>query len=94
MRISKEMLLKLANDIVDQRVRRDRDILAAYLQGSVLFEPLLGGTADIDLFLIHADEPDQSERSSLTDDVPDIAHHSLHTARHGSCAWMHGWDMP
>ncbi len=55
MRITPEILQKLARDTVAQRTRSDRDVVAVYLQGSLLRDdPLLGGTADIDLFFIHS----------------------------------------
>ena len=54
MRISQEMLQKIARDTVKSRQRSEPDIMAAYLVGSVLTnEPLLGGTTDIDLVLVH-----------------------------------------
>jgi hypothetical protein len=56
MRITPAMLNKIARDTVAQRTRQDHSILAIYLAGSLFSgEPLLGGTADIDLFFIHND---------------------------------------
>ena len=78
MRITSETLHKIARDTAQQRSRSDRDLLAIYLQGSLLTsEPLLGGTADIDLFLVHNEEVEQQrEIVRLTDDVHlDIVHH-------------------
>jgi len=50
MRIKAETILDLARNKVEERVRQDATILAAYLCGAAL-EPdyLLGGTMDIDL---------------------------------------------
>lgn len=54
MRITQELLHKIAHDTIKSRKRSEPDLLAAYLIGSVLTEePLLGGTTDIDLVLVH-----------------------------------------
>ena len=51
--------MKLARNAVAERVYRNRDIICAYLTGSLIQEePLLGGTADIDLVLIHNGQPE------------------------------------
>jgi hypothetical protein len=79
MRINRRSLLTIASDTVVQRTRRERNILSAYLTGSLLGEEyLLGGTADIDLVFIHLDEsPVEREIVRLTDEVHlDIAHYS------------------
>jgi len=79
MRITRDFLLNTAKDHVSKRTRSERDLLAAYLVGSVLRdEPLLGGTTDIDLILIHAGDPKVSrEMVRVNEDVHlDIAHHS------------------
>jgi hypothetical protein len=79
MRINRNMLLKLANDAVEKCVNTDHSVIAIYLQGSLLSEsPLIGNTADIDLFFIHNDEVDlEREIIRISDEVHlDIAHHS------------------
>ena len=79
MRINRQSLLTLASDTVTQRLRKERNILAAYLTGSLLGEDyLLGGTTDVDLVFIHLDEnPVEREIVHLTDEVHlDIAHYS------------------
>lgn len=54
MRITRDLLHKFARDTVKQRKRSEPDLHAAYLMGSLLDEePLLGGTTDIDLMLVH-----------------------------------------
>lgn len=54
MRITSDLLHKLAHQTVNQRLRSEPDLMAAYLVGSLLGEkPLLGGTTDIDLVLVH-----------------------------------------
>jgi hypothetical protein len=57
MRITRDLLLKLAKDTVKQRTANDRNIVAAFLIGAVreMDDPLLGGTADIDLLFISDD---------------------------------------
>jgi hypothetical protein len=94
MRITPAMLLKIARDAVTERTRRDRTLLAIYLHGSLLdSDPLLGGTADVDLFMIH-DEPVSPEREiqRLTDEVHlDIAHHSREDYRQTRALRLHPW---
>jgi len=78
MRLTRETLIKIARESANQRVRVSRRIIAIYLTGSVLEEePLLGGTTDIDLVIIHDDEPLQPrEIVRLTDEVHlDISHY-------------------
>ncbi len=79
MRVTSETLFKLAKDFVTQRSDEDRTLLGVFLQGSLLQDdPLLGGTTDIDLFLVHSDPPAQErEVVRITDEIHlDIAHHS------------------
>ena len=78
MRITRDTLIKAAKTAVQQRTYRDRHIVCVYLSGSLIDDlPLLGGTADIDLFFIHDIPPDQPrEVVRLTPDIHlDIAHH-------------------
>ena len=77
MRITRETLLKIARDTAAQRVRTHRRLLCIYLTGSLLSdEPLLGGTADIDLICVHDSEPTvRREIVRLVDEVHlDIGH--------------------
>ena len=54
MRITRDLLLRLAKENTEERAFNDESIIAAYLTGSLLEEdPLLGGTADIDLVFVH-----------------------------------------
>ena len=59
MRVSRESLIRLAKENAQERAFNNRDIVAAYLTGSLISdgEPILGGTADIDLVLVHASQP-------------------------------------
>ena len=77
MRITQELLHRIARDTVKARKRSEPDILAAYLIGSVLTdEPLLGGTTDIDLVLVHKYQaPVERETIAVTREVSlDILH--------------------
>ncbi len=97
MRITLEMLRKVARDTVSQRAKSDRDILAGYLHGSLLHsEPLLGGTTDIDLFFVHnSDLPEEREIVRLTDEVHlDIAHHPRRLYRQARELRHHPWMGP
>jgi hypothetical protein len=71
------MLHKIAEDTVTQRIKADRSIIAAYMQGTVMeAEFLLGGTADVDLVLVYRDGIDKREIVRLTNEVHlDICHH-------------------
>lgn len=59
MRITRDLLIKLARDSAEKRFKADPGVVAVFLVGSVLRdEPLLGGTTDIDLLVITKNEPD------------------------------------
>lgn len=77
MKITRRKLVELAHREAQRRAGEE-DIISAYLIGSVVRgEPLLGGTADIDLVLIH-EHPPETDREvvPLSQDVHlDIAHH-------------------
>ncbi len=94
MRLTREMLFKIAQDTVAQRARADRSIVGVYLHGSMLgSEPLLGGVADIDLFFVHNDEVAvEREIVRLTDEVHlDMAHHHKKDYRHAREFRVHPW---
>jgi hypothetical protein len=79
MRVTRESLIRIAKETAQQRVFNERDIIAAYLTGSLIvpeIDPLLGGTADIDIIFVHADEPKhRREFTRLTPDFHlDISH--------------------
>ena len=97
MRINRNMLLKVANDAVEKSISSDRTIIAIYLQGSLLTEePLIGNTADIDLFFIHSDEVgSEREIVRISDEVHlDIAHHSHRVYRQPRELRLHPWLGP
>ena len=97
MRINRNMLLNLANDTVARYVSADRTLMAVYLQGSLLGEsPLIGNTADIDLFFIHSDEVKvEREIVRVSDEVHlDISHHSHRVYRQPRELRLHPWLGP
>ena len=77
MRITRDLLLRLAKENAEERAFNDDTIIAAYLSGSLLREePLLGGTTDIDLVFVH-NTPVETERElkTLSPDVHLDIHH-------------------
>ncbi len=58
MRITRDNLLRIARETVQQRAASDPQLVAAYLTGSLLHpDPFLGNTTDIDLVLVHEAAP-------------------------------------
>jgi hypothetical protein len=97
MRITHDMLMKVAQDTVSERTRNDRAIVAVLLFGSVLDEnPLLGNTTDIDLFFIHDDDAHVGrEILRITDDVHlDIVHSPRKIFRQVRELRAHPWWGP
>ena len=79
MRVTRESLIRIAKETAQERAFNDRDLIAAYLTGSLVSsetDPLLGGTADIDIIFVHAEEPKhRREFVKLTPDFHlDISH--------------------
>ena len=78
MRVTRESLIRIAKETAQQRAFNEPDIIAAYLTGALASDtdPLLGGTADIDVIFVHADEPKhRREFVKLTPDFHvDISH--------------------
>jgi hypothetical protein len=78
MRVTRESLIRIARETVQERAFNDQNIVAAYLTGSLVGEtdPMLGGVADIDLILVHASTPMlKRELVKLTPDFHlDIGH--------------------
>ena len=60
MRVTRESLLRIAKETAQERAYNDTDIIAAYLTGYLLnVDPMLGGTADIDIVFVHKNTPKQ-----------------------------------
>ena len=79
MRVTRESLIRIAKETAQERAFNDRSIIAGYLTGALVSsesDPMLGGTADIDIIFVHADEPKQRrEFVKLTPDFHlDISH--------------------
>lgn len=81
MRVSRESLIRIAKETAQERAFNDPDIIAAYLSGSLLSDadPMLGGTADIDVIFVHADEP--KHRREIVKLTPDFHVDVSHRAR-------------
>ena len=79
MRINREMLLRLAEEAALRQGKQGEDVVCVYLVGSLLrAEPLLGGTTDIDLMVVHEDQPPvEREWGPISHEVHyDIAHYA------------------
>ena len=79
MRVTRETLIRIARETAQERAyNNEKDVIAAYLTGSLLgdADPMIGGTADIDLVFVHAASPMQvREFVRLTPDFHlDISH--------------------
>ncbi|HXF85892.1 MAG TPA: hypothetical protein VNK49_10950 [Anaerolineales bacterium] len=78
MRVTRESLIRIAKETAQERAFNDRDIIAAYLTGSLVSnaDPMLGGTADVDIIFVHNSEPKhRREFIKLTPDFHvDIGH--------------------
>lgn len=78
MRVSKEKLIDLARVETEKRAEGG-NVISAYIVGSVASgNPILGGTADVDLVLIHNTQPGSNqEYLPFSEDFHlDITHHS------------------
>jgi len=79
MRVTRESLIRIAKETAQERAYNDKNIIAAYLTGSLLTEePFLGGVTDIDLVLVTANKPPMTrEIVALTPDFHlDISFHA------------------
>ncbi len=80
MRVTRESLIRIAKETAQERAFNDRGIIAGYLTGALVSDadPLLGGTADIDIIFVHAEEPqNKREFVKLTPDFHlDVSHRS------------------
>ncbi len=77
MRITRDLLIRLAKENTEERAFNTESIIAAYLTGSLLQEePLLGGTTDIDLVFVHNIPPAlPREIKALSPDIHLDIHH-------------------
>ena len=97
MRITRDTLLKIARDTAADRIRVSRRVVCIYLTGSCLSEdPLLGGTADIDLVIIEDGQPLQArEVIRLNDEISlDINHYAQEDFLHPRSLRVDPWLGP
>jgi hypothetical protein len=97
MRITRDTLLKIAQDAAARQARTAPDLLAAYLCGSLLEDEfLLGGTTDVDLVFIYTlSGSGGREIVRLTDDVHlDIQHQDQREYRDTRKLREHPWWGP
>ncbi|OQY93013.1 MAG: hypothetical protein B6D39_03775 [Anaerolineae bacterium UTCFX2] len=97
MRITREFILKFANELVDRRQFSGRDLTAVYICGSFLEESYqLGDTGDVDLVMIHNEKPElERELVRLTDDLHlDISHQDQREYRDTRRLRVHPWTGP
>ncbi|GAP08284.1 hypothetical protein ATHL_03186 [Anaerolinea thermolimosa] len=97
MRITRDTLLRIARETAEQRAKISRRLICIYLVGSCLSEdPLLGGTTDIDLVIIHDSEPlEPREMVRLSDEIHlDISHYSEALFRQPRQLRTHPWLGP
>jgi len=90
-------MIQIAREAALQRADSNQDIVAAYLTGSVLDkDPFLGDTADIDLVLVHAQEPKaRREIVSLSPEIHlDIKHNPRREYSHPRQLRVHPWLGP
>jgi hypothetical protein len=98
MQITSESLNQYAESTVNRVTSENRNIIVAYMVGSVVMEsnPLLGGTTDIDLVFIHSgDPPVEREIQALSDEVHlDVTHHPQKKYTPGRELRTHPWMGP
>lgn len=96
MNIPREKLITLARTEIDRQVLNG-DVISGYLVGSIVEgEPLLGGSADLDLVLIHKRRPAQKrEIVALSDQIHlDIFHHPRSLYQRPRRLRTHPWLGP
>jgi hypothetical protein len=81
MRVTRESLIRIAKETAQKHAFNDPDIIAAYLTGALASDtdPILGGTADIDIIFVHASEP--KHRREFVQLTPDFHLDISHRAR-------------
>ena len=80
MRVTREMLIRIARETAQKRALTDPGLVAAYLTGSLRSEnPFLGNTTDIDIVFIHAGQP--KVRREIVPLTPEIHLDIFHNPR-------------
>ncbi|HTX92851.1 MAG TPA: hypothetical protein VMC09_16695 [Anaerolineales bacterium] len=79
MRITRDALIRIAKETAQKRAYAEPGLVAAYLTGSLRTEnPFLGNSTDIDLVLVHAEEPKaRREIVAVSPEVHLDIHHNL-----------------
>lgn len=96
MRVTRDRLLELALKETERRAERE-GVLSGYVIGSLAAgDPLLGGTGDIDLVLIHETDPlFERELVPLSSEIHlDIAHRSRRFYQEPRKLRRHPWHGP
>ena len=77
MRVTKESLINYTKSYVNKKIHQDRGLLCIYLTGSMTSaEPLINGTTDIDLVIVH--EEYTVQRREIQKISPEISFDILH----------------
>jgi hypothetical protein len=80
MRVTREILIRIARETAQKRALSDPKLVAAYLTGSLLTpDPFLGGATDVDLVLVHDEAPRQ--RREILPLTPEVHLDIVHAAR-------------
>ncbi len=80
MRITREILIRIARETAQKRALADPELVAAYLTGSLRSEnPFLGNSTDIDIVLVHPGQP--KKRREILPLTPEISLDILHNPR-------------
>lgn len=97
MRITRNILIRIARETAQKRVLADPELVAVYLTGSLRSEnPFLGNSTDIDLVIVHAGQPNiHREIISLTPEISlDIIHNSRSDYEKPKELRIHPWLGP
>ena len=97
MRITRNTLIRIANETAQKRALSDPNLVAAYLTGSLRSEnPFLGNTTDIDIVFVHAGRPKvRREIVPLTPEIHlDIVHNPRSEYENSKKLRIHPWLGP
>jgi hypothetical protein len=97
MRVTSDVLLKIAQDYIQAQAKKTSSLLAAFVHGAALSEsPLLSGTGDIDLFLIFNESmPETRQMQRVTDEIHlDIASFPRNAFQQTRKIRLHPWFGP
>lgn len=95
--VTRDKLIGLARQEIEERAEADEGVLSGYLIGSVVgAEPVIAGAADVDLVIIHAAAPPATrEIKPLSEEVHlDITHHHAAFYAHPTLLRVDPWWGP